>query len=418
MGNGTVILDERVEATPDSQVLEQLERLLASSQLRNSKRHHRLLTFLITSSLRGEDAEIKERLLGIEVFGRPPDYDVSNDTIVRGAIADLRKRLALYYAEAKHSGELHFEIPLGGYVPKIYWPSAPAGLQDGSYETTPLLRPVSPEAHDATLSSSRASSRLKSPRGKILFWGGSLIVISVVAFIAWYFSPAQRADRNFDAFWSPLTEGPGSVLICVGSLNHIMLQPPVENDTWTHVTLTRNHVDPNAGAALMNVAWVLGAKGKKVKFGIADSITLADLRAQRSVYIGGHSNQWAMRLQSALRFRIENANGVSAIIDTKSPEHPIATFSGNERVSNISHDYGLITRAIDPLTGEPVIALSGLGSYGTFTASEFASEPKSVETAIKRFPNGWEHRTQQIVVEADVVDGKASPPQIVAVDIR
>lgn len=414
MENGVALLEQEAEAIPDSQVLEQLERLLASTQLRNSKRHHRLLSFLISASLRGENAEIKERVLGIEVFGRPADYDVSNDTIVRGAVADLRKRLTLYYADPSHVRELHIEVPLGGYVPRLYWPAA--SLRP-SLITQPPLPSHEPEAepasHVAPLHNVAAGLR-----GSVTKWAIVGIVLAATATLGWYVSPTQRVDRAFDSFWSAATEGSGSVLICVGSLNHIMLQPAVENDTWTHVTLTRNHIDPNAGAALMNVSSVLGAKGKKLKFVIADTATLADLRGQRAVYIGGRSNQWAVRLQSGLRFRISSANGASAILDTMAPAHAVATFDGNEQVSSISHDYGLITRAVDPLTELPVLALSGLGSYGTFTASEFVSDPRSVSVVIHKLPRGWEHETLQIVVRADVVDGKASPPQVVAFDVR
>jgi hypothetical protein len=414
METGIALLEERGDAIPDSQVLEQLARLLASTQLRKSKRHHRLLSFLISASLRGENAEIKERILGAEVFGRPMDYDVSNDTIVRGAVADLRKRLALYYAEPNHVRELHFEIPVGAYIPRLYWPA------NSIEEPQTVLRLST--AHETETESVLLVSSSPSAQTSLRRWPARLAVVAIaaaaVATIGWYLSPVQRADRDLEAFWSGTIDVSSSVLICVGSLNHIMLQPTVENDTWTHVTLTQNHLDPNAAAALMKVASVLGANGKKVTFSIADSTTLADLRAQRSVYIGGSSNQWSMRLQSNLRFRIGRSNGVSVIEDTKEPTHTIAVFNGNDPVSRISQDYGLITRAVDPLTGLPVIALSGLGSYGTFTASEFASDPQAVAAAVDKLPKGWERKTVQILAESDVVDGKASPPRLVAIDIR
>jgi len=59
-------------------VREQLERILASHFFRNSKRFPRFLRYTVENALRGTE-DIKERTLGIEVFGRQPDYDTSLD---------------------------------------------------------------------------------------------------------------------------------------------------------------------------------------------------------------------------------------------------------------------------------------------------------------------------------------------------
>jgi hypothetical protein len=421
IGTGTTYLGEQLVEVSHTAVLEQLERLLGSNQLRNSKRHQRLLTYLISASLRGESADIKERVIGAEVFGRPADYDVSIDPIVRGAIADLRKRLALYYAEAAHSDEVHVEVPLGAYVPRFFRPSfvtpGPDATGYAAAESGAILA-----AAPASFESTHEVVELKPSRFRNalrwILWTLAAPLLTAAMFAAYYYSPSQRQERAFKAFWAPLTGAPGNILLCVGSLDHIMQQPAVPNDTWMHVTLTRNHLDPNAAAAASNVASVLGAMGKRSDFRVAGTTTLADLRSQRAVYIGGASNPWAMRLQANLRFQIVHVESASLIVDFKEPRHTIASFDASERVGSISHDFGLITRTTDPLTGYPVIALAGLGSYGTFTASEFASEPQAIATAISRLSAGWEHRTVQIVATADVVDGKASPPRIVTMDIR
>jgi hypothetical protein len=42
------------------------------------------LRFVVGRSLEGHGHDLKERILGIEVFDRPPDYDTNIDPIVRG----------------------------------------------------------------------------------------------------------------------------------------------------------------------------------------------------------------------------------------------------------------------------------------------------------------------------------------------
>src|SRR5262245_4692029 len=79
------------------EILAQLERLLANPLFRNSKRYPTLLRYVVERTLDGHPGELKERTLGVEVFGREPDYDTNLDPVVRITAAEIRKRLAQYY---------------------------------------------------------------------------------------------------------------------------------------------------------------------------------------------------------------------------------------------------------------------------------------------------------------------------------
>lgn len=79
-------------------VRKQLERVLASPGFARKERLSRFLRFLVEGHLEGKDTEIKESLIAVEVFGRRPDYDPKQDSIVRSEAARLRARLIEYYA--------------------------------------------------------------------------------------------------------------------------------------------------------------------------------------------------------------------------------------------------------------------------------------------------------------------------------
>src|SRR5215472_3847226 len=70
--------------------------------------------------LDGRASEIKESLVGIEVFGRAPGYDTRSDSVVRTEAAKLRARLAEYYSREGASDSLIIELPKGGYTPLIH----------------------------------------------------------------------------------------------------------------------------------------------------------------------------------------------------------------------------------------------------------------------------------------------------------
>jgi hypothetical protein len=54
-------------------VREQLDRILASPVLRNSKRYPSFLKYIVERTLEGQGDSLKERTIAVEVFGRPPD---------------------------------------------------------------------------------------------------------------------------------------------------------------------------------------------------------------------------------------------------------------------------------------------------------------------------------------------------------
>src|SRR5580658_6245398 len=83
-------------------IQEQLERLLTNSHFRHSRRFPSFLRYAIEKTLAGEEDALKERTLGIEIFGRQAGYDTASDPIVRVTAAEIRKRIAQYYQEPGH----------------------------------------------------------------------------------------------------------------------------------------------------------------------------------------------------------------------------------------------------------------------------------------------------------------------------
>ena len=94
-----------------------LDRVLASPGFVNAGRLSRMLRFVVERALAGEADQLKEYLLGVDVFDRPSDYDPRLDSIVRVEARRLRAKLAEYY-QAEGAGELlRFRLPKGGYAP-------------------------------------------------------------------------------------------------------------------------------------------------------------------------------------------------------------------------------------------------------------------------------------------------------------
>jgi adenylate cyclase len=97
----------------------QLERVLASSGFFRNERMRRFLRFLADGHLEGKDSQLKESVIAVEVFGRKPDHDPSQDSIVRTEAGRLRARLAEYYLGEGKDDAIVIELPKGGYTPQF-----------------------------------------------------------------------------------------------------------------------------------------------------------------------------------------------------------------------------------------------------------------------------------------------------------
>src|SRR5712691_5214567 len=108
--------------SPDS-VTTQLERIFSSESFGKSSQTSRLLRFVVERTLEGRADEIKENVLGVEVFGRQ-SFDPRTDTIVRVEATRLRQKLAYYYESEGKQDAIRIVLPKGTYVPVLERQSA------------------------------------------------------------------------------------------------------------------------------------------------------------------------------------------------------------------------------------------------------------------------------------------------------
>src|SRR3954469_14485143 len=92
MGTG----EAPISPADEAKIRATLDRVLASPAFRKSEQCQRFLRYVVEHH--GEP--LKERSIGVEVFGRQPDYDTAEDPVVRVRATEVRKRLSQYYGES------------------------------------------------------------------------------------------------------------------------------------------------------------------------------------------------------------------------------------------------------------------------------------------------------------------------------
>jgi len=91
-------MEPRLETrdNPNEKVVAQLDRILSSKAFRQADRLKRFLSFTVNETLAGRGEQLKEFVIGVEVFGKGPSFDPRSDPIVRVQARRLRAQLARY----------------------------------------------------------------------------------------------------------------------------------------------------------------------------------------------------------------------------------------------------------------------------------------------------------------------------------
>jgi hypothetical protein len=112
-------------AIPESEVREQLRRIVCSDLFRKSPRMERFLTVAVDRTLQGQPDGLKEYTLGRDVFDRTEDYDPRLDSIVRVEAQRLRRKLRQYYESHGSGDAVLVEFNPGNYVPVFKYRNRP-----------------------------------------------------------------------------------------------------------------------------------------------------------------------------------------------------------------------------------------------------------------------------------------------------
>lgn len=367
-----------------SAVLSQLEKILASDGFQHSRRYPALLRHVVEKTIAGNADDLKERMLGITVFGRAPEYDTSSDPVVRTTASEVRKRLDDYYSRPEHSGELRITLPVGSYVPIFQTESAPV---------TERPQPPIPWW----------------PRfRRILVPAAAILLVATAAF-------ALVTRLHFDRtplhrFWAPaLTNSPTLVV-----METLMGVPKSAGASNTHQVT--EILDPKlyliVNDSNSRLASYFASNGSSLEYELARNITLARLRPHPFILRGAFNNPltWQAVASFPYYLNLDRDTLVRQIVDRQAPaRHWDAPLTGA-----LARDFALIARAPEPRTGQTMFVIAGLGERGGAAATEFVTNPHDMERFAAQAPQGWENRNLEIVIETDLENGDWGAPKIVA----
>jgi hypothetical protein len=391
-------------------ILIETNRILADPVFCGSKRCQALLRYLVEHTVNGEHDGMKERTLGIEVFGRDPNYDTNIDPVVRTTANEIRKRLAQAYEHAERNSGVRIRLDAGSYQPKFEFPRP---VPTSEADTRPLAGHLpAAEAKPAKADIAKSSWAWALPAlGPWWTWAGVAILAGGLIFLAVrYFESTHSKDY---LVWKPLLSSGKPLTLC--SSDNVVdrtSDPAAATDLSNTATAGVATHDPNtsmtdAEDAQKITAW-LTAHGALSNLRGSSTVNLRDIRQAPAVLIGAF-NPWSQTMFSLLRFSAHSDRTTHEewIQDARNP-------SSREWKINRDHtdvDYAIITRFFDQETDSWILGLGGLRPYGTQAAADLLTDP----SFIRLLPDDLEAKGNfQIVLKTKIIDGSAGRPQVVA----
>jgi hypothetical protein len=400
-------------------VEQQLEHLLASPLFHFSKRYGQFLRFVVARALDGQGSHLKERVLGVDIFERPADYDTNTDPIVRVTAAEIRKRIDQYYQDPKHSQEIRIFLSSGSYVPRFSWPGHPNGFPDAATASPANeLALLKTESVAAPANPPVLRSRRVSARAKTLAIIAALILTLVSAWAALR-EPRSTVVRQF---WQPFVKSSEPTLFCLADQPQyasIRLHDAADPQRETTlpdsmVTVIIDDVDP-----LVNIAGMLRTYGKNYRVLGQSTTSLTDLRRSPSVFIGAFDNTWTLRLTAPLRFHFGNDASMTKfwIEDRDHPEKREWLLDRLQQKTENYKDYAIVVRFVPPDTDQASVVAAGIGRGGTVAAGEFLVNENRMDEILKQLPIDWQKKNIEVVLETQVIQGRSGPPRVKAVHV-
>jgi hypothetical protein len=396
-------------------VQQQLDRLLVSPLFHSSKRYTQFLRFVVGRTLEGRGHDLKERILGIEVFDRPPDYDTNTDPIVRVTAAEIRKRIEQYYQDPMHGQEIRLFLPSGSYAPQFSWPGYPNGLA--------VAPSAPPKGSSVASQTDTESEKTKSVAHGWISRKTVFPILAVVVTIAaagiWWRGSRPTILREF---WAPFVKSPDPALFCIADqVQYANIQLRDASDPQKQITLPDTMVtviidDLNP---LVNIAGTLRSYSKNYRVLGESTTSLTDLRRSPSVFIGAFDNSWTLRLTSALRFHFVNDPAMSKlwIEDREHPEKREWLLDRLQQKTEDYKDYAIVARFIPPDTDQYAVVVAGIGRGGTVAAGEFLVDEHRMQEILAHAPQHWQTKNIEIVLETQVIQGRSGPPRVRAIHI-
>lgn len=371
-----------------------VERVCGAAPLKRSAKLRDLLMYLCHRSWVEGAEEIREHDIGVDVFQRPPDYDSTQDTLVRVQASQLRKRLEKYFAEEGVDEPLILEIARGSYAPLI--------RKRNAISPQPILIEMPPPSNRRIVYSLAAACAVLACLCVWLFVRRPAAVIE---------GPALRL------FWTAFApEGQETtVVIADGALSAVqdMLERPIQLDEYVSRSyraeldrpehskekreilryLMERRYTSLADVMLVRRLWAAGVVDPaRTSIMYSRDLHLRNFQKGNQILVGSRrAVPWVDLFDKSLDFHFayEEKSRVVRVENRRPlPGEPASFAIGDQSASGTGERFSLVASLPNLSKDGHVLILSGQEMSGTEAAANLVTTEALFQEVLRRLPAG------------------------------
>ncbi len=428
LGVGRICMSKKVGQPQEINVAvpavrEHLRELLESPAFKGSRRSQQFLQHVVEKALAGLADELKERSLGVALFGRAPSYDTGDDAIVRVTASDVRKRLQQFYSET--DSPVRVDLLAGSYTPE--------------FRALPGREPVLPASIPPPV--------LEPKPGRQ--WRRAALAVALLAAVAvpaiWLWNRHRVAES-----FSPRHVLPWSVFLQDGRQFQLVMADPdisaMQELTGSQISLPdyanrRYPSNPETFGSDMqralrllrgvNVAAVdvqialsfsrlATSSAAKLKVITARTLQLSAFATDDDFIILGssRSNPWGTLFQDQLDFDFVREPGINSEIVRNRRVQPgeLPRYVPTARGFDTGHSFAIIAMVGNPNQAGKVLLVAGTNAEGTQAAGQFLTNTAQLARTLQQHgidPGGAPCHFE-ILLQVRTLAGSPSTTEVVA----
>ena len=395
-----------------TQVLSEIEKLVASPALHGSESLCKLLRYLANHALEHPGTSLKEYQIATEVFGRQSDFDPQLDSMVRVQAGRLRSKLTEHYNAAGAADPIWVELPKGTYVLAFHERQAYAGA---TYPGKSLESPPDGR-HDGRHDSRHdgwhdGASEARSGSGNVsrnwVLAVGALSVlltaaITVAVMLSIFRKPAppatvsasESAPETFSIFWKSFLGGPEQPLVIFSNARFVgrpsagMRYYDAAKDSGAMIL--DHYTGVGEVLAVHDLDEVFGALHQPLRIKRGSLFSLDDAKNNDLIFIGSPAENLALlEIPSTKQFMFQRVTSGPRQGDTKLVNvHPRsgeqAEYFATVPTQPLTEDYALVALVpgLNPARSELILA--GTTTLGTQAAVEFVCSENLLQDLMRR----------------------------------
>jgi hypothetical protein len=417
---------------------EHVKEVIEGVAFRGSHRSGQFLSYIVEQWIAGRFESLKERVIGVELFGRPASYDTGDDAIVRVTASDVRKRLRQHYGKAGYTSPFRIGLPLGSYVPEIIHDPPESSIAPVATGVAAPLDAVSPPLIPAVSKAKRFPAMYLA----VFFIALALAVLAIL----WVRSARSRSSPPAILPWSQIFASPRGVQLITSDTEltdiEALTGKPISLSDYANNSYLPDpsklspdaqrlfHTIERGGKAsgvdtpiAVEIAELARPSAERIIVRGARSIQLADLQTDSNLVLLGSpsSDPWSALFNDQLDFRfVFDKSTRQEIIQNAHPRPgELASYVPTAMGWATGQSFATISFVQNPDQSSQALLLGGADAEGTEAAGKLVTDLPRLAATLKSCgiaPSG-PPRHFQILLHVNTMAGSSTEANVAACHI-